>query len=109
MEKKIFNLIIVDESGSMGYIRKQAFEGLNDTIGTIRKMQKEQPDIEQRITLLTFDSDHKTFLYDNQPAEACRMLRWEQYEPGAATRSTTPSGRAFPRSTASAGRTTTCW
>jgi Mg-chelatase subunit ChlD len=85
MEKKIFNLIIVDESGSMGYIRKQAFEGLNDTISTIRKMQKEQPDIEQRITLLTFDSDHKTFLYDNEPAEACRMLRWEQYEPGAAT------------------------
>ncbi|MGI6223552.1 MAG: VWA domain-containing protein [Prevotella sp.] len=85
MEKKIFNLIIVDESGSMGSIRKQAFEGLNETISTIKKMQKEQPDIEQRITLLTFDSNHKTFLYDNQFAKTCKMLRWEQYEPGAAT------------------------
>ena len=36
--KRIFNLIIVDESGSMSVIRKQAFAGMNETLQTIRKM-----------------------------------------------------------------------
>jgi hypothetical protein len=61
MEEKIFNLIIVDECDGIRSIRKQALEGLNNTISTIKKMQKEQPDIGRRITLLTFDHDHKTF------------------------------------------------
>lgn len=30
--KKVFNLIIVDESGSMGIIEKQALMGLNETL-----------------------------------------------------------------------------
>ena len=38
MEKKVFNLIVVDESGSMSIIRKQAFEGLNETLETVKKM-----------------------------------------------------------------------
>lgn len=34
--KQIHNLIIVDESGSMSIIRKQAFMGMNETLKTIR-------------------------------------------------------------------------
>lgn len=30
--KRVFNLIIVDESGSMSIIRKQAFTGMNETL-----------------------------------------------------------------------------
>jgi hypothetical protein len=38
MEKKarIYNLIIVDESGSMGHLREATLSGINETIGTIR-------------------------------------------------------------------------
>ena len=38
--KRIHNLIIVDESGSMSVIRKQAFTGMNETLQTVRQMQK---------------------------------------------------------------------
>ena len=54
--KKVFNLIIVDESGSMSVIRKQAFMGMNETLSTVRTMQEKFPDTEQHVTLVTFDS-----------------------------------------------------
>ena len=43
MEKKarIYNLIIVDESGSMGHLREATLSGINETIGTIRSAQEE--------------------------------------------------------------------
>ena len=85
MEKKVFNLIVVDESGSMSIIRKQAFEGLNETLETVKKMQEAHPELEQRITLMTFDSGHKTFLYDNKSGREAEKLAWNQYNPGGAT------------------------
>ena len=83
--KKVFNMIIVDESGSMSIIEKQALAGLNETIDTVKKMQKLHPDMEQRISLLTFDSSHKTFKYDNVKAETARLLSARDYNPGGCT------------------------
>ena len=53
--KKVFNLIIVDESGSMSVIREQAFTGMNETLKTIQNLQKKYSDTEQLVTLMTFD------------------------------------------------------
>ena len=50
--KRVFNLIIVDESGSMSIIHRQAFSGMNETLQTIRMMQEKYPDQEQRVTTL---------------------------------------------------------
>lgn len=85
MEKKVFNLMVVDESGSMSIIRKQAFEGMNETLETVKKVQEAHPELEQRITLLTFDSGHKTFVYDNKSAAGAEKMAWNQYNPGGAT------------------------
>ena len=65
--KRVFNLIIVDESGSMSVIEKQALMGLNETLETVTKMQQLHPDMEQRVTLITFDSSHKRYVFDNVP------------------------------------------
>ena len=51
--KRVFNLIIVDESGSMCVIEKQALMGLNETLETVTKMQQLHPDMEQRVTIST--------------------------------------------------------
>ena len=40
MEKKIYNLIILDESGSMRSIKPQAISGLNETLQTIKDAQE---------------------------------------------------------------------
>ena len=83
--KRVHNLIIVDESGSMEVIRKQAFVGMNETLQTVRKMQEKFPDQEQYVTLLTFDSGHTTWHYDNLPAAQTKDLDWKAYCPGGGT------------------------
>ena len=83
--KKVYNLIIVDESGSMSIIRNEALAGLNETIETCQKMQELHPEMEQRITLISFDSNHFKIHLDNQPAGKARKLTTEDYRPNAAT------------------------
>ena len=83
--KRVHNLIIVDESGSMEVIRKQAFVGMNETLQTVRKMQEKFPDQEQFVTLLTFDTGHTTWHYDNTPASQTKDLDWKAYNPGGGT------------------------
>lgn len=83
--KRVFNLIIVDESGSMCVIEKQALMGLNETIETVKKMQGLHKDMEQRVTLITFDSSHKRSIFDNVPAKATHKLTNKEYRPGGAT------------------------
>ena len=78
-------MIIVDESGSMCVIERQALAGINETIDTVKKMQKMHKDMEQRISLLTFDSGHKTFKYDNVKAESVHRLGSKDYNPCGGT------------------------
>jgi len=82
---RVHNLIIVDESGSMECIRKQAFTGMNETLQTIRMMQKKYINQLQYVTLITFDSDHTKLHYDNTPADKTADLKWRSYRPCAAT------------------------
>lgn len=85
LTKRVHNLIIVDKSGSMSIIRRQAFIGMNETLQTIRQMQQKYPDQEQYVTLLTFDTGHTTWHYDNTPASQTEDLSWEAYCPGGGT------------------------
>lgn len=56
-KQRIYNLIIVDESGSMGSLRNATLSGINETIGTIRQAQQDFGDKQEHyLTLVTFDS-----------------------------------------------------
>jgi len=85
MKQKVFNLIIVDESGSMGVIQKQAFSGMTETLQTVRLMQQQYPEKEQRVSLVTFDSEHTKWHYDNTPASQTKDLAWTDYQPCGCT------------------------
>lgn len=73
MEKKarIYNLIIVDESGSMGHLREATLSGINETIGTIRSAQEEFKETQDHtLTLVTFDTGNTPYvrtMIDNKP------------------------------------------
>ena len=56
MEKRIYNLIILDESGSMGSIRAMALSGANETILSIKAAQQENPDDNQMLSFVTFNA-----------------------------------------------------
>lgn len=85
MKKKVFNLIIVDESGSMSCIEKQALAGMNETLSTIAKMDKMHENMEQLTTLITFDSDHRNFIFDNVPAGKLKQMTAKDYRPCGGT------------------------
>lgn len=53
---KIFNMVVLDESGSMTSIYDQALSGVNETINTIRLAKKDNPQTEQLFAFVTFDS-----------------------------------------------------
>ena len=83
--KRVCNLLVVDESGSMSIIERQALVGINETLTTIQKMQKTHKDMEQRVTLITFDSTHKNLFYDNVSAHHAKPLKSRDYTPCGGT------------------------
>ena len=89
-ETRIFNLIILDESGSMGDIRQQALTGVNETISTIRAAQQENPDDHQMLSFVTFDQGPRKrpdvrLIIDNEKIENVEDLKPEQYDPQGMT------------------------
>lgn len=83
--KKVFNLVILDASGSMSIIRKSAHQGLNDTIKQLRNIQKEMPDRQQLLTLLLFNSMQTEFVYNNTPIQEAGILPYAAFKPEGST------------------------
>lgn len=52
--EKIYNLIILDESGSMSGLEKMSVDGVNETIQTIRGAAMEHPEQKQMFSFVTF-------------------------------------------------------
>ena len=84
MKTRIFNLIIIDESGSMQSIKKAAIDSVNETIQTIRLAQKKHHDQEHYVSLVTFNDDVKT-VYECVPVDEVKELTAETYQPDCCT------------------------
>lgn len=78
---KIFNLIILDKSGSMGVIRNAAVDGFNDVLEGIRVAQAESELQEHYVSLLTFCNCKKEYVYDCVPVNEVRNLTLRDYNP----------------------------
>jgi len=86
MKVNVFNLIILDESGSMESIKKAAVEGLNETIQAIQSAQKKHEDLQTHfVTLVSFNSDGIRTLIDNRPIEQIKLINPGDYVPNACT------------------------
>lgn len=83
--KKVFNLIVLDESGSMQSIYRPALSGVNETLQTIRAAQKEHPDQSHFVSLITFDSGHYNQIYHTTPADRAVDITDDQYRPCGCT------------------------
>ena len=84
MKTRIFNLIIIDESGSMQSIKNEAIDSVNETIQTIRSAQKKHEEQEHYVTLVTFNDDVKT-VYECVPVNDVKELTAETYQPDCCT------------------------
>lgn len=84
----IYNLIILDESGSMWSIYHQALDGANETIKSIKNAQLTNSDQNQFLTFVTFSSYLKESvrtIIDNKPILQVKTLGRDDYRPNGGT------------------------
>jgi uncharacterized protein YegL len=84
MKVKVFNLIILDESGSMGYIKKAAIDGLNETIQSIQSAQKKHEEVQEHyVSFVAFNTNAIRTVFENRPVSEVGLIK--DYQPDACT------------------------
>ena len=77
----VYNVIILDKSGSMSSIARQAVDGVNETIGSIKSAQEKNPDQQHMVTLVAFCGCELKTIYDNTPVAEVKPLTEKDYRP----------------------------
>ncbi|MBQ4306847.1 MAG: VWA domain-containing protein [Bacteroidales bacterium] len=84
----IYNVIILDESGSMSSIYNATLASMNEVLSGIRKNQEEFPDQRHYVTIVTFEGSGiegvKT-RRDRVPIETVAPFTEKDYRPGGCT------------------------
>ena len=79
---KIYNLVILDKSGSMQSIRKEAVDGFNETLGSIKATQLKLLDTQEHyVSLAAFCGCGIDMIYDMTPIKDADRLDMKQYSP----------------------------
>ena len=83
---QVFNVIILDKSGSMESIRKAAVDGFNETLAGIKKAQEKYAESQEHyVSILTFCDCEKKYVIDKVPVAESRTLTLDDYEPCCCT------------------------
>ena len=83
---QVYNLIILDKSGSMSSIANAAIAGFNETVGGIRSAQERFKDTQEHfVSLMIFCNCEKTMVYDMVPVEKVKELTSKEYRPCCGT------------------------
>ena len=83
---QVYNLIILDKSGSMESIRKAAIDGYNETLGSIKSAQLKHLDTQEHfISLAAFCSCGVDMIYDCTPIKDAEKLTMAKYDPCCCT------------------------
>ena len=83
---QVYNLIILDKSGSMSSIAKAAIAGFNETVGGIRSAQERFKDTQEHfVSLMIFCNCEKRLVYDKVPVAEVKELTSKDYQPCCCT------------------------
>ena len=83
---QVFNVIILDRSGSMESIRRATVEGFNETLAGIKKAQEKFADTQEHyVSLVTFCSCETKHVFDKTPVAEANPLKMEDYQPCCCT------------------------
>ena len=95
---KVYNVIIMDRSGSMWDIQKPAIQGYNEVLGGIKADAKTYEETQEHyMTLVLFDSTSINDVYWNEDPAKAAILTPETYVPGACTPLYDAVGRTLTR------------
>lgn len=86
VKTQVYNLIILDKSGSMSSIANAAISGFNETVGGIRSAQERFKDTQEHfVSLMIFCNCEKTMVYDMVPVNEVKELTSREYRPCCCT------------------------
>ena len=95
---KVYNVIIMDRSGSMWDIQKPAIQGYNEVLGGIKADAVTYAETQEHfMTLVLFDSTSIDNVYWNEDPTKAAILTPETYVPGACTPLYDAMGRTLTR------------
>ncbi len=81
----VYNLIILDESGSMESIKNPTISGFNEVVETIKMVEQKFPTQKHYISLVSFNSDAIKEIIWNEEVSKLKKIHTENYEPNYCT------------------------
>lgn len=86
IKTKVFNVVILDKSGSMECIRQAAIDGFNETLNGIKKAQEKFADTQEHyVSLVAFCACEMKQIFDNVPVTEAKPLTADDYQPCCCT------------------------
>lgn len=82
---KVYNLIILDESGSMESIKRPTISGFNEVVQTIKGVEQQFPDQEHFITLVSFNGLKINTILFNELVSKLEEIDENKYQPNSGT------------------------
>lgn len=82
---QVHNLIILDESGSMGTIKHSIIQGFNEVVQTIKGIGQQYPEQDHFVTLISFNGLAQKTLHFMDPVERLEQINSASYQPAAST------------------------
>ena len=83
---QVYNLVILDKSGSMGCIASAAIDGFNETLAGIKKAQERYAETQDHfVSLIAFCSCETTHIFDKVPVKEARPITAKDYQPCCCT------------------------
>lgn len=81
----IYNLIILDESGSMSSAYEATIHGFNQFLANLKSTAKAFEDQDHRVSFLSFNTSGRNYLADNNSVDNVRKLNHQNYRPNGGT------------------------
>jgi hypothetical protein len=82
---QVHNLIILDESGSMKSVKKTIINGFNELVDSIKLIEKEFPEQEHLISMLSFNSKKINVMHFAEPVKNINAINNSRYNPECST------------------------
>lgn len=82
---QVHNLIILDESGSMQSIKNSIIQGFNEIVQTMQGIEKNFPEQEHFISLISFNGLGTKLLHFIDPVSNLKQIDASKYQPDAST------------------------
>jgi hypothetical protein len=84
-QHNVYNLIILDESGSMGSIKSATIRGCNEIVETIKDVEMRFPEQKHFISFVTFNSDGIKEILWNEEVSKLNPINARLYNPALST------------------------